>query len=200
MQILSEKDIEAVATCIKRELFETGRPPSYRRIMQLCGFLSIGRVQRCVKALKERGELESGTDGSIACPSLFSGRAKAVPLLGVIACGVPITAVENYEDVFRFPEELVGGGEHFMLRAKGDSMTGAGIFDGDLLIFRAQPAAREGQIAATLIGDEATVKTFCPQKDGTVIFRAENPDYGDIVVSGGDCRIMGILVGSYRKF
>ncbi len=135
---------------------ETGHSPSYREIIKLCGLNTIGQVQRCIKVLKERGELESdgGYNGQITVDDRFSGETVGVPLIGTIACGEPIFAVENYEGVYRLPVEVVSGnGDHFMLRAKGDSMTGIGISDGDLLIIQAQPDAEYGQIVAVCIGD-----------------------------------------------
>jgi len=201
MQVMNEKTIYEVLECIKRIQLEAGRSPSYREIMRLCGLPSIGQVQRCIKALKSRGELESEADGRVALDFRFSGKNKAVPLLGTIACGKPVAAVEDYEDVYRLPEELVGGGEHFMLRARGDSMTGAGIHGGDLLVIRIQPSADYGQIVAAMVDDdEATIKTYRPQKDGSVVLHAENPDYGDIVVKAGACRVLGVLVSSFRKY
>jgi len=201
MQVMNEKIICDVLTCIKRHQAETARSPSYREIMRLCGLSSIGQVQRCVKILKLRGKLESEPCGRVALDFRFSGKNKAVPLIGTIACGKPIAAIEDYEDVYRLPEELVGSGEHFILRAKGDSMTGVGIYDGDLLVVRVQPWADYGQIAAVLIeGEDATIKTFCPQKDGTIILRAENPDYKDIIIKTDFCRVLGVLVSSFRKY
>ena len=199
---MNEEIINSVLACVKEWQLEEGRSPSYREILQFCRLSSIGQVQRCIKILKERGELESKGDGSIALDDRLSGgRSKAVPLVGAIACGGPITAIEDYEDVYRMPEELIGGGEHFMLRAKGNSMTGVGIYDEDLLIIRRQPSADYGQIVAAMIEDEeATVKTFRPQRDGKIMLQAENPDYKDITVDARHCRIIGILVGSYRKY
>ena len=201
MQVMSEKTIAAVLECIRQRQIEEGRSPSYREIMKLCGLPSIGQVQRCIKILKSRGELESQSDGTISLDERFKGKSVAVPLVGTIACGGPITAVENLEEVYRLPEELVGRGEHFMLTAKGSSMTDAGIFDGDLLIIRMQPSASGGQIVAAMIDDEeATIKTFRPQSNGKIILQAENPDYEDIVVNAGNCRIIGVLVGSFRRY
>ena len=201
MQVMNENTIAEVLECVRRRQLEDGRSPSYREIMRDCRLPSIGRVQRCVRALKARGELYCETDGTIALDMRFGGRSKAVPLVGTIACGGPITAIENLEDVYRFPEELIGRGEHFMLRAKGGSMTGAGIFDGDLLIVRMQQTATGGQIVAALIdGEEATVKTYRPQIGGKIILQAENSDYEDITVNAADCRILGVLAGSFRKY
>jgi len=202
MQVMNEEIISGVLACVREWQLETGRSPSYREIMCHCKLSSIGQVQRCIKVLKERGELDSGSGGSIAMDDRFSGgRSKVVPLVGAIACGGPITAVEDYEDVYRMPEDLIGSGEHFMLRAKGDSMTGVGIYEGDLLIIRRQPSANYGQIVAAMVEEEeATIKTFCPKGDGKIVLQAENPDYKDIVMDGRNCRIIGILAGSYRRY
>ena len=192
--------INSVLACIREYQLDTGRSPSYREIMRLCRLPSIGQVQRCVKVLKEQGELDSEADGSIALDDRFLTKHKAVPLVGTIACGSPIDAIENYENVYRLPEELVGRGEHFMLHAKGDSMTGVGIYDGDMLIIRMQSSANKGDIVAAMIDEEeATIKTFRPQGD-SITLQAENPDYKDIIVTPNRCRILGVLVGSFRKY
>jgi repressor LexA len=167
--------------------------------MRLCRLPSIGQVQRCIRVLKERGELESDRDGRISLDFRFSGGSVGVPLIGTIACGAPLLAIENYEGVYRWPEELVGSGEHFMLRAKGSSMTGAGIRDGDYLVLRKQPAADYGQIVAALVGDEATIKTYRP-KNGKIVLHPENPKFDDIEVEAENFRILGVLVGGFHKF
>jgi len=201
MQVMNENKIARVLECIQKRQMETGRSPSYPEIMRLCRFASIGQVQRCIRVLKERGEIESGRDGRISLDYRFSGNTVGLPLIGAIACGSPVMAVENYEGVYRLPEELVGSGD-FMLRAKGSSMTGVGIRNNDLLIIREQPSADYGQIVAACINDEATVKTFQPQK-GKIILHAENPKYKDIEVYPDEAenfRILGVVVGSFHKF
>ncbi|MCL2061139.1 MAG: transcriptional repressor LexA [Firmicutes bacterium] len=198
MQVMKESKILQVLTFIQQRTMETGRTPSYREIMKQCNLASIGQVQRCIKVLKERGELDSDNDGKVTVP-IFSGNSVSVPLIGTIACGQPIFAIENYEGVYRLPEEITGrSGDFFMLRAKGDSMTGVGIRNNDLLIFREQPSADYGDVVAAIIEDEATVKTYQPNK-ANIVLRAENPQHSDIVVKHEDCRIIGILVGSFHK-
>ena len=202
MRTMNENTIARVFACIQKRQVKTGRSPSYNEIMRQCKLPSIGQVQRCIRVLKDRGEIESGRNRRISLDCRFSGRSVGVPLIGEIACGTPIMAVENYEGVYRMPEEFVSGsGEHFMLRAKGDSMTGAGIQSGDLLVFREQPCADCGQIVAAMIDGEATVKTYRPEKD-TIILRAENPEYKDIEVGveAVDFRILGLLVGCFHSF
>jgi len=200
MQIINKENVNRVLACIKEWQLEKGSSPSYREIMRLCNLSSIGQVQRCVKALKNQGELESDADGRLALDFRYATNSKAVPLVGSVACGTPITAIENYETVYRLPQELIGSGEHFMLRAKGDSMTGVGIFDSDLLVIKKQEVAHGGQIVAALIEDDATVKTFYKESSGRIVLKAENPDYQDIIVESGDFRILGVLVSSFRKY
>lgn len=201
MQVMNEEKILQVLTCIQQRQVETGRSPSYREIMKLCNLSSIGQVQRCIKVLKERGELETESryNGQIALNNRFSGESASIPLLGEIPCGEPIFAVENFEGVYRLPIEFVGGGEHFMLRAKGSSMTGAGIKDGDLLIIRVQSAAEYGQIIAACIDDDATIKTYRP-KGNKIILHPENPCFKDIETTPENCRILGVLVGSFHRY
>ncbi|MCL2798204.1 MAG: transcriptional repressor LexA, partial [Firmicutes bacterium] len=169
MSVMNESTILRVLECIQKRQMAAGRSPSYREIMRLCRLPSIGQVQRCIRVLKERGELESGRNGKIALDFRLSGRSVGVPLIGQIACGQPVFAVENYEGVYRLPEEWVGVGEHFMLRADGNSMTGAGIKSGDMLILRHQDCAEYGQIVAAVINDDATVKTYRSEKDKIVL-------------------------------
>jgi repressor LexA len=205
MRTVNEQKIQDVLKYIMGYQKECGHSPAYRKIMRSCRLPNIGHVQRCIRILKERGELESGRGGKIALNHLFSSGSVGIPLIGEIACGSPIMAIENYEGVYRMPEEFIGSGEHFMLRAKGQSMTGAGIRSGDLLIIREQPVADYGQIVAAMIDGEATVKTYLPQED-KIILRAENPKYDDIEVDIEDeitadsFRLLGVLVGCYHKF
>ena len=201
MSVMNENTIVKVLNCIQQYQVDTGRSPRYREIMRLCRLPSIGQVQRCIRTLKERGEIESENDGKVSLDYRFSGNVVGLPLIGAIACGSPITAVENYEGVFRLPEELVGSG-NFMLRARGSSMTGVGIRNNDFLIIREQQTADYGQIVAVCIGDEATVKTFQPQRD-KIILHAENPRYKDIEVYPDETdnfRILGVVVGSFHRF
>ena len=114
-----------------------------------------------------------------------------VPLLGAVSCGVPKFAEENIEEYVCLPESLFGRGEFFLLRAKGDSMTGAGIEDGDLVLIRQQSTAEYNQIVVALVDDEATLKRFRPKADH-VCLHPENNRYEDIIVDS--CLIQGVAV------
>lgn len=122
--------------------------------------------------------------------------ARYVPLLGQIAAGGPILAEQAVETVFPLPAELVGSGELFLLRVKGDSMIDAAICDGDYVVVRRQPDADPGDIVAALLEDEATVKTF-KRRDGHVWLMPHNPSYEPI--PGDDARILGKVVSVLRR-
>lgn len=135
------------------------------------------------------GEVEYGTpDNIIPLPKM-----KKIPLLGTIACGEPILAAENIEALINADENL---NADFALRCKGDSMINARIFDGDIVYIREQPDVEDGEIAAVLIGEEATLKRVYkyPSK---VVLRPENPLYDDMIYSKeemNEVRILGKAV------
>ena len=115
---------------------------------------------------------------------------KKVPLLGTIACGDPITAVENVEDYVDAPEYVQAD---FALTCQGDSMINARVMDGDIVYVRQQPEVENGEIAAVLIDGEATLKRVFYGK-GTIMLQAENPTYPPMVFSGEeilDVKILG---------
>lgn len=146
-----------------------GHPPSLREIGGRVG-LAISTVSYHVSILEQDGTLRrgAGQPRTIAPPACLTGRPEAdtvdVPLIGQIPAGVPVDAMELGEDTFTLPRRLVGGGTLFMLKVTGDSMTGAAIADGDLVVVRQQPVAENGDIvAAQLDGTgtvEATVKSL----------------------------------------
>lgn len=135
------------------------------------------------------GEVDYGTpDNIIPLPKM-----KKIPLLGTIACGEPILAAENIEALINADENL---NADFALRCKGDSMINARIFDGDVVYIREQPDVEDGEIAAVLIGEEATLKRVYkyPSK---VVLRPENPLYDDMIYSKeemNEVRILGKAV------
>ena len=120
-------------------------------------------------------------------------KMRQIPLLGDIACGVPILAVENVEDMVNIPENIRAD---FALRCKGDSMINARIYDGDIVYIRQQPIVDNGQIAAVLIDDEATLKRFRKYSDHIVLEPA-NPQFMPLSYWGDDMknvRILGLAV------
>lgn len=123
-----------------------------------------------------------------------------MPLLGRIAAGSPLLATENVEDYLTVPMDHASGGDHFALRVAGDSMMGAGILDGDVVVIRRQDEADQGDIVAALLPgpaeDEATVKRLSRQR-GRVMLMPENPAFDPIEMTDG--RILGKVVAVLRK-
>jgi len=121
-------------------------------------------------------------------------------MAGRVAAGKPIEAVLDYETV-KVPEEMLGRGENFALRVKGDSMIGDGICDGDVIIVRRSGSAENGQTVVALVDErEATVKRFRRNGDGTVTLSPTNPAYQEIVCEESRIAIQGIVVGLLRKY
>lgn len=129
-------------------------------------------------------------------PDIGASSIVAVPLVGTIAAGGPILAEESVEAVLPMPIDLVGHGDLFMLRIRGDSMIDAAICDADYVVVRRQPDAVHGDIVAALLGDEATVKTF-ERRDGHAWLMPRNPAYDP--VPGDDARILGKVVSVLRR-
>ena len=164
-----------------------GYPPTVREIGEQVGLASPSTVHAHLANLERAGLLRRDPTKPRALELVGHRKAVAeepertvhqLPLVGQIAAGGPLLADENIEDYVAIPEPLARGGEEFLLRVKGDSMTGAGILDGDLVVVRRQQTARNGDIVVALAGDdesadEATVKRFF-REDGRVRLQPEN--------------------------
>ena len=120
------------------------------------------------------------------------------PLLGRVAAGKPIEAVEDV-DVIEVPPSMIGSGEHFVLQVKGDSMKDDGILDGDFVVVRKQPTAENGETVVALVNNEATIKKYYKRKRD-VELRPANEGMESIVVKHGGLRTQGKVVGVIRYF
>ena len=168
-----------------------GSTPSVRQIASGVG-LAVGTVSKYLSYMRENGVLDYDGHRNITTrKSKGLMNMLYVPLLGSVSCGIPKFAEENIEEYVCLPESLFGRGEFFLLRARGDSMIGAGIEDGDLVLIRQQSTAEYNQIVVALVDDEATLKRFRP-KEGHVCLHPENNRYEDIIVDS--CLIQGVAV------
>lgn len=136
-----------------------------------------GNIQKIADAL---GVHKSDIDPSFATEPMHEDIVR-LPIVGHISCGNGTWAIEEVEAYEETPRSWITGGEYFYLRAKGDSMVGARIHDGDLLLIRKQPDVADGEIAAVLIDDEAVLKRVYRQ-NGLLVLQSENPNYPPIVV------------------
>ncbi|MBX3113832.1 MAG: transcriptional repressor LexA [Fimbriimonadaceae bacterium] len=184
---------------------EQGYPPSIREIGARFGIGSLRGVTVHLDALEKKGCIErANTPRSIKVihPAYQSAvNVSMLPLLGTIAAGAPILAEQYTEDLIPVPSEMVRNiANAFVLRVKGDSMTGEGINPRDLVVIKPQESGSHGELVAVLMGDEATVKRL-HMRDGEVKLIASNPAYEPIEVSESDgARILGRVVGLLRDY
>ena len=179
-----------------------GLPPTIREIGSKFGMSSTNAVRDVLNALERKGYIKrrSSISRGIELTMPVAGDYVAVPVVGRIAAGLPVTAVENIEDTLAVDRTFVPGGDVFMLRVQGHSMINAGIYNGDLVLVKKQDFAEDGDIVVAVNGDEATVKRFHPEKR-RVRLEPENPDYGPIIVERNSpgFYIAGKVVGLMRK-
>jgi len=190
---------------IKMEVKSKGYPPSVREIGEAVGLASSSTVHGHLARLENKGlirrdptkpraiEIIQPEDDSIPRQNTIS-----VPLVGKVTAGLPISAIENIEEYFPLPEQLVPSDDHvFMLEIVGESMIEAGILDGDYVIVRQQSTANNGEIVVAMTDEnEATVKRFFKEKD---YFRLqpENSNMEPIILR--DVSILGKVIGLYRQ-
>lgn len=207
MERLTERQRQ-ILELIRRLVSERGYPPSVREIGEAVGLSSPSTVHSHLTALVEGGYLrrdpskpraiEVVVDEDEPASELHTSPARQVPLVGSIAAGSPILAEEHIEDIFPLPVDLVGEGPVFLLQVRGDSMTGAGIFDGHYVVVRRQPDADDGDLVAALVeGEEATVKRL-RRRDGQVLLLPENPAFEPLRFTEG-VELLGRVVAVLRR-
>ena len=198
MKTLDNQKLENLLTYIKDYQKQNGKSPSYRTIMKALKFNDIAMVFRYVNRLYSQGLIKKDNLGCIQTPSkLKAGQTILAPVVGSVACGEPILAIQNIEFTASLPVEIFGNQELCGLYAQGDSMIGAGIFDGDLIFYLPTNVAEDGDIVVALLDDSATVKRYFKKKDG-IVLHPENPKYQDIITK--DVNIQGIVKRVVRKF
>jgi repressor LexA len=192
---------QAVYRFIREYMEARSMSPSYDEIRRHFGFRSFQSVQKHLRQLEKRGAIRiPGSNQKRAIRLVEHGGGTVwLPLLGSVAAGVPIEAIEQQETV-DVPEEMLGSGEFFALRVKGNSMVDEGILDGDTIVVRKQAVAENGQTVVALVGNgEATVKKFFRTPDG-VRLNPANPSMSPIVVRDGEFVIRGVVVGLMRRY
>src|SRR3990172_4159895 len=177
---------QEILTFIRRYTDAHGYPPSVREIGQALGLTSSSTVHSHLSALEKKGYLRRDPSKPRALEILKDEREAPVkkvvplPVVGQVTAGLPILAQQNIEDYFPLPLEFVRSDECFILKVRGDSMVGAGIFDGDMLVVRKQQTAKDRDIVVARMEDEATVKRFF-REDGRIRLQPENPRMAPII-------------------
>ena len=186
---------------IKETILKKGYPPAVREICEAVHLKSTSSVHSHLETLEKNGYIRRDPTKPRTieiiddCFNLNRREVVNVPLVGTIAAGQPILAEQNIENYFPIPVELLPNQETFMLRVKGDSMINVGIFDGDQIIVKSQPTARNGEIVAALVDDSATVKRFY-KENGRYRLQPENDAMDPIIVDHAD--VLGVVIGLIR--
>lgn len=197
--VLTKKQ-KAILDYVQHYISSQGYAPTLREIGQHFGLNSVATVHKHLKTLEEKGMLRR-EEGRARCVEINEpGRgpqASEVPMLGLVAAGSPIEALEQPESI-TLPEDMLGANETFVLTVKGDSMIEDHIMDGDHIIVERRASAQNGEIVVALIDNEATVKRFYKEA-GRVRLQPANAALQPIYVEAGDLRIQGVVIGILRK-
>ena len=198
-------DMQArILAYIEQEIRTRGYAPSVREIGEAVGLKSTSTVHGHLtrmekKGLLRRDAMKPRAIGLSSTLSPFDENAslREIPVVGRVAAGTPILAEENIEETMTLPEEMVGSGELFILRVRGESMIQAGIMNDDYIVVHRQMNANNGEIVVAMIVDEATVKRFY-KENGHIRLQPENDAMEPIIVP--EVMILGKVVSLIRKF
>ena len=199
---ISKKQSE-ILEYIKSQIINKGYPPSVRDICEAVDLKSTSSVHSHLETLEKNGYIRRDPTKPRAIEiiddnfNLSRREVVNVPIVGKVAAGQPILAVENIESYFALPMEFMPNEQCFMLKVQGDSMINAGIFDGDTIIVEQCQTARNGDMVVALVEDSATVKTFYREADH-IRLQPENDGMEPIIVP--DCQILGRVFGVFRFF
>ena len=183
---------ESIRDCILNHNFS----PTVREICERVGIKSTSTVHYYLKELVDEGYIVKD-DLKKRTIKLPGSSTFAVPLLGTVTAGIPITAIEEIEEYLPVPNLSGNPEDYFALHVRGESMINAGILDGDIVVVRKTPVCRNGDIVVALIDDEATVKRFYREKDHFRLM-PENPDFEPIIVE--EMTILGKVAALIRNY
>ena len=188
---------------IKAEILNRGYPPAVREICEAVKLKSTSSVHAHLETLEKNGYIRRDPTKPRAIEivdenfNLTRREMVNVPIVGKVAAGEPILAVENIENYFPIPAEFMPNEPTFILQVQGESMINAGILDGDYVLVQQQPTANDGDMVVALVDDSATVKTFY-KENGYYRLQPENDFMDPIIVS--EVMIMGKVNGTFRFF
>ena len=198
---ISEKQ-QLILDYIKEEILKKGYPPTVREICERVGLRSTSSVHSHLNTLEENGYIRRDPTKPRAIEiiddefGLTRRDMTNIPIIGRVAAGEPLLAVENIEDYFSLPTEFLPNNETFILKIQGESMINIGFYDGDFLIVEKVNSANNGDVVVALIDDSVTVKTFY-KEDGYIRLQPENDNMDPIIVD--DCTIVGKAYALYHK-
>ena len=183
---------------------ENGYAPSYEEIAGNFGYGSLATVHEHIENLRRKGYIRKGYNESRSVevvPPETTVTAVELPLLGLVAAGAPIEAIEERETLSVPEDFLRRGGRNFVLRVAGDSMIDEQIRDGDYIVVNSRERAENGEMVVALVdGESATVKTFYREGDGKVRLQPANPTMKPMLYPGDRVRVQGVVVGVIRRY
>lgn len=180
-----------------------GRSPTLQELGEHFG-MKPQSADNIVRPLIRKGYLQTTRKGPVRTLIVLdeSGsewHPNRLPVIGKVAAGTPILAIENRIGSVTLDETFLKKGATFALAVQGDSMIDAGILPGDKVIIRQQSTAETGQIALVLLDDFATIKRYYPLPDGKIRLKPENPNHHELIVPAGNCQVQGVVIGLYRE-
>ncbi len=187
---------------MKKEILGKGYPPSVREICDAVNLKSTSSVHAHLETLEKNGYIRRDPTKPRAIEilddefNLTRREVVNIPIVGKVAAGQPLLAVENIQNYFTIPVEFMPKNECFMLVVKGESMINVGIYSGDMILVEKRQDVRNGEIVVALVDDSATVKTFY-KEEGHIRLQPENDTMEPIIVP--DCEILGKVIGLYRQ-
>lgn len=188
---------------IKSQILTKGYPPAVREICEAVNLKSTSSVHSHLETLEKNGYIRRDPTKPRAIEimddefNITRREMVSVPILGNVAAGQPLLAVENIQEYFPIPAEYMPNSEVFMLNVKGESMVNVGIFDGDRILVEQTPTAQNGEIVVALIDDSVTVKTYY-KENGHYRLQPENDFMDPIIVD--ELSILGRVIGLFRMF
>lgn len=202
MTYLTERQRD-VLRFIEQRITDDGVAPTLQEIADAFDFRSTASAQKHVAHLERKGYLErrKHQKRGLVLPHSKSTRQQAseLPLFGVVAAGAPIESIPDDERVF-VPTDFLRGGEHFVLRVRGDSMIGDGIHDGDLVVLQQAQTAADGEMVVALVADEVTLKRIYRENATTLRLQPANPAMPTMIAPADDVQVQGIVVGLLRRY
>ncbi|MCJ7813321.1 transcriptional repressor LexA [bacterium] len=196
---LTEKQL-SVYRYLKQYIEAKEISPTYDEIRRHFGFQSFRSVQKHLVQLERKGYIRIPERNRSRMITLIEhgGSTTVLPLAGIVAAGIPIEAIEQ-EETIDVPEEMLGSGEYFALKVRGNSMVDEGIVEGETIIVRKQATAENGQTVVALVEGAATVKKYF-RRGNNVELKPANTSIPSIFVQEGEFTIQGVVVGLLRKY
>src|SRR5690606_6617364 len=203
LDLASKSGIHRLITALEERGF-IRRLPNRARALEVVKLPDSMNPSLGGRKVRFEPEVIEGNLGKVASPPARStddyARPISIPVMGRIAAGTPIEAIQSHSHTIAVPPEMLGPGEHYALEVRGDSMIDAGIFDGDTVLIKKQEVASTGEIVVALVDDEEATLKRLRRKGNTIALEAANPAYETRIFPPDRVKVQGRLVGLLRKY